>query len=196
MHQLLNIHYTTFNIGQYNLSYLSTFILHTHIHIYIYSMYFTSTRPANLHSTRHKLALKWIENWVTTSAMELLLCNPGLSSVFNTDFSMRWEEWLKDSLTFEEICFLYLLNLSILIQKWKLPSMVALTTPGLHNMYILYAQYTTDVRNLQKKVNSFSNTQLSLTSTRWYWLKPWIFFTFITTLVQREEQMIKTNHDL
>lgn len=29
--------------------------------------------------------------------------------------------------------------------------MVALTTPGLQNMYILYAQYTTDVRNLQKR---------------------------------------------
>lgn len=54
-----------------------------------------------------------------------------------------------------------------------------------------------------KKVNSFSNTQGSSPESFslfffffCYSLVVILFFTFITTLAQRGEQMIKTKHDL
>lgn len=48
------------------------------------------------------------------------------------------------------------------------------TTEHVYSLCTIYNR----CKKSTKKVNSFSNTQLSLTSTRWYWLKPWIFFTF------------------
>lgn len=48
--------------------------------------------------------LKWIDNWVTTSAVQPLLRNHGLLSLFHTDSDMWRETQLQNNLTFGEIC--------------------------------------------------------------------------------------------